>query len=634
MGNAEHLLEVKDLRTVFAAKEATVHAVSGVSFHVDRGETVAIVGESGSGKSVTAMSIMRLLEPSGQIVSGSVRFNGRDLTKLSEAEMRGVRGQEIAMISQDPLSSLNPSFAVGWQVAEALRMHRSISKADALQAAIEVLGRVGITNAASRIGDYPHQFSGGMRQRVMIAMGLITEPELLIADEPTTALDVTIQAQILELLRELNRSLGMATLLITHNLGAVAKLCERTIVMYAGKIVESGTTDELFADPKHPYTRLLVQAIPRITSGNVPLVAISGAPPNLVNLPPGCAFHPRCPFAVEKCRTETPTAKPVGGSSRMSACWITQEGGDIAPSLALAVRNKRALAEAATPVLQVIDLQSWYTPSRQMNGKRRDIVRAVNGVSLEVARGETLAVVGESGCGKTTLAHTIMRLRDPHAGQVWFDGKDITNLKGAALRRARRRMGFVFQDPYSSLNPRHTVAEIVGEPLMVYGMANKSERTSRIIELLELVGLDPRFMRRYPHQFSGGQRQRIAVARALASDATLLVCDEPTSALDVSIQAQVIALLERLQDELGLSYLFISHDLAVVRYIADRVAVMYGGEIVETGPTAELFDNPSHPYTQALIEAVPIPDPRLERERTAAKDVRFESMTATEGLVL
>ena len=608
---ASHLLEVEDLHTVFAGKEGTVRAVAGVSFHIDRGETLGIVGESGCGKSATALSIMRLLEHPGRILSGSIRFDGTELTSLSESEMEQVRGARIAMIFQDPLTSMNPGFRIGWQVAEPLRLHRSMSRAEAGREAVAMLTRVGIPEAAARASEYPHQFSGGMRQRAMIGMGLTTAPSMLIADEPTTALDVTIQAQILALMKELNRELGMATVLITHNLGAVASMCERTMIMYAGRIVESGATEELFADPKHPYTALLLKSVPRLDADeDAALTPIGGAPPDLTAPPRGCPFHARCPLAFERCREEEPPLLPTGDSGRLSACWVTQGGGDLS-NLAAATRRHRVTPDKGAPLLEVRSLTTWY-PSR-VKGVH---VRAVDGVDLEIARGETLALVGESGCGKTTLARSIVRLLEPRGGEIRFDGQDITHAKGRALRRARRELAMIFQDPYASLNPRHTVGDIVGEPLDVYGLVRgRRERHERIRELLDLVGLDPRFAQRYPHEFSGGQRQRVGVARALATEPSLLICDEPTSALDVSIQAQIIALLERLQQQLGLTYLFIAHDLAMVRYVATRIAVMYMGRIVETAATAELFRRPRHPYTRSLISAVPVPDPRLERAR-------------------
>lgn len=614
----DRLLDVVDLNVGFRTEDGVVQAVRGVDLHVGAGEILAIVGESGSGKSVTAMSFLKLLPPSAT-VEGTVSWRGEDLLAADEKRMRQVRGDEIAMIFQDPLSALNPVYKVGDQIAEMVLAHQKVSRRQAKERAIEMLGLVGIPQPKRRAEQYPHEFSGGMRQRAMIAMGLTTAPELLIADEPTTALDVTTQAQILDLLRDLNQSLGMATLLITHNLGAVARLCERTIIMYGGKIVECGPTEQLFADPQHPYTRLLLQSVPRMTGQEGPLTPIAGSPPDLTNLPSGCTFHPRCPFALDECRTGQPPLKSVRGS--LSACWVTQAGGDITPAANHAARHERASADAGDPVLQVRDLVTWYGGPGRFTRRKAEPVRAVDGVSLEVSRGETLAVVGESGCGKTTLAQTIMRLVDSRSGQIIIDGEDITALKGPALRRARRKMALIFQDPYSSLNPRHTVAEIIGEPLAVHGLASGSQRTERIVELLELVGLNPRFMRRYPHQFSGGQRQRVAVARALASDASLLICDEPTSALDVSIQAQILTLLERLQGQLQLTYLFISHDLAAVRYIANRIAVMYQGRIVESGPAAQLLSDPQHPYTRRLIDAVPVPDPRIERERRLSDGV-------------
>ncbi len=615
---AAHLLEVSDLHTVFSSREGAVRAVAGVSFHVDRGETLGIVGESGCGKSATALSIMRLLEHPGRIVSGSIRLEGTELTSLPESAMQQVRGARIAMIFQDPLTSMNPGYRVGWQVAEPLRLHRSKNRAQAGLEAVEMLKRVGIPEAVGRANEYPHQFSGGMRQRAMIGMGLTTAPAMLIADEPTTALDVTIQAQILALLKELNRELGMATVLITHNLGAVANMCERTNIMYAGRIVESGPTEELFADPKHPYTALLLKSVPRLDADEeVSLTPIAGAPPDLAAPPQGCPFHPRCPFAFERCREEMPPLLPSGTSDRLAACWVTQAGGDIT-SLASDIRRERSVAAPeAEPLLEVKGLETWYASG----GKGRH-VRAVDGVDLQIAKGETLALVGESGCGKTTLARSIVRLLEPREGQILFDGHDITRQKGRELRRSRRAMAMIFQDPYASLNPRHTVADIVGEPLDVYGLVNsRKERGARVHELLELVGLDPRFGQRYPHEFSGGQRQRVGIARALSVGPELLVADEPVSALDVSIQAQIVNLLDELKQRLNLAMLFISHDIAVMDHLADRIAIVYLGRIMEIGQTRDLIDRPRHPYTEALLSAVPQPGVKRGKRIVLTGDV-------------
>jgi peptide/nickel transport system ATP-binding protein len=587
------VLEAENLRVQFGQ---TV-AVDGVSLRVGRGRIVGLVGESGSGKSVTARTLMRMVPEPGRITGGTVRFGGRDLLALPEGEMRSIRGERIAMVFQDPQASLNPVVTVGAQVAEALIVH-GMSRRKARRRAVELLELVGIPDTERRAGEYPHQFSGGMRQRVMIAMALAGDPALLVADEPTTALDVTIQAQILKLLAELRDRIGVAVLLITHDMGVVAELCDELAVMYGGRIVETGTVAGVFAAPAHPYTRDLLRAMPRL--GDVRrLYAIPGKPPDPARLPTGCAFHPRCALAEDRCRTEKPVLTAFA-DGREVACWFPVRADgvvlDSTPGVERAVPS-------GSPILEIENL-------RINVGKRRAPVYAVDGVALRVHAGETLGLVGESGCGKSTLARAVVGINEPVSGVVRVRGKDVASMSRRETAAARRKVQYVFQDPYASLNPRRTVRQVLDEALEVAGV-EPAQRRARSVELLELVGLGERHLDRYPHAFSGGQRQRIGIARSLAVEPDCLVLDEPVSALDVSIQAQVMNLLTDLRDRLGLGYLFIAHDLAVVRSISDRVAVMYLGKIVESGPAEELYRDPLHPYTVSLLSS----SPSMERQR-------------------
>jgi peptide/nickel transport system ATP-binding protein len=614
------LLEVDDLHVHFVTSRGVVRAVEGLSYTVNRGEVVAIVGESGCGKSVSALSIMRLLaKPAGRVVRGRILLEGRDLLKLSGEDMREVRGRDISMIFQEPMTSLNPVLPIGFQIMEPLLVHFRMPEEEARARALELLQQVGITDGERRLAQYPHQLSGGMRQRVMIAIGLACNPKLIIADEPTTALDVTIQAQILELMKELSQRLGIALVVITHNLGIVARYADRVNVMYAAKIAEQGTADNVFLHPAHPYTIGLMRSVPRL---DVPrgsrLETIEGLPPDLLAPPAGCRFAPRCPYRRDRCGE--PQELRAVGAGHVSACWRAGEiaAGKIeaaAPPVAGAKR-KPAGTEA---ILAVDGLKKHFgirVPGRTALSSHAAAIRAVDGVSFSIAPGETLGLVGESGCGKTTVGRVILRLEEPSAGSIRFGGTDITRHAGADMRELRRKIQVIFQDPYSSLNPRMTVGEIIGEPLKVYGLTNgKDGRRRRVEELLNQVGLFPYMAERYPHELSGGQRQRVGIARALAFEPSFIVCDEPVSALDVSIQGQIINLLEELQDRLKLTYLFIAHDLAVVRHISNRVAVMYLGRIMELADREELYRSPRHPYTQALLSAVPVPDPVAERAR-------------------
>jgi peptide/nickel transport system ATP-binding protein len=615
----EPVLEVRDLVTSFTTDRGLVRAVNGVSFDVAAGETLALVGESGSGKSVTAMSLLRMVRPPGRIVSGEIRYHGRDLMGLSETKMRAVRGGGISMIFQDPASSLNPVMRIRDQLVECMRTHGKFTGAQARERALDLMARVGIPDPDARIADYPHAFSGGMRQRVMIAMALANEPDLIIADEPTTALDVTIQAQILELLARLNAELGTAIVLITHNLGVVARSCQRVAVMYAGRIVEQAPVDDLFAAPRHPYTRALLAATPHLSaSRDLPLVPIEGRPPDLSAPMSGCGYAPRCTAALDRCHHEEPPVYETDGKRREWACWVAGPDGDLPPAplpADLAVHPaSRSHGEA---LLEVRDLSKTFETRRRLGGIRRRTasVSAVDGVEFSIFPGETLGLVGESGCGKSTLAKVLLGVHPATGGSIRFDGRDVGQLRGQALRWYRSQTQLVFQDPMSSLNPRLTVNDTVGEPLLIHRLAKADSVKARVAELLELVGLEPQMATRYPHEFSGGQRQRIVIARALAVNPKLLVCDEAVSALDVSLQAQIINLLQELQRKLGLAYLFIGHDLAAVRHISHRIMVMYLGQVIESGPSEAITAGPQHPYTASLLSAVPDPDPVRERER-------------------
>jgi peptide/nickel transport system ATP-binding protein len=611
------ILRVRELRTWFMTDAGPIRAVDGVSFDLYAGETLGIVGESGSGKSVCAKSIMRLLDAPARIVGGSITFRGRDLATLDKEAMREVRGREIAMVFQDPMSSLNPVLRIARQLVEAMTAHGRFGRAAARTRAIDLLRRMGVSAPERAVMLYPHQFSGGMRQRVMLAMGFSNEPALLIADEPTTALDVTIQAQILDLLRALNADLGTAVILISHDLGVISNLCSRVLVMYAGEVVEEGAPEALLTDPRHPYTWALLHAAPRIDAEaeNRRLVTIEGQPPDPRAWPAGCRFRARCPFAVAQC-AEHPELLPVG-EHRTARCWVTQEGGSLHPPQRTHAVVAASVAPAGpAPLLEVSGVSKHFLLPREELFSPHRVLRAVDGVDLQVMRGETVGLVGESGCGKSTLARLVTRLHEPTAGRIVFDGSDITHATQGELRPLRRRMQMIFQDPYGSLNPRMSVGKILTGPLELHGIvANAAAARRRALELLDLVGLAPESVARFPHEFSGGQRQRISIARALAVGSEFIVADEPISALDVNIQAQIINLMVELQERLGLTYLFIAHDLAVVRHVCDRIVVLYLGRVMEVARAATLFARPLHPYTRTLISAAPAPDPRVERAR-------------------
>ncbi len=628
----EKLLAVRDLRIEFLTNGQWLPVMEGATFDLEKGRTLGLVGESGSGKTVSALAVMGLLPPRGCRSSGSARFEGRDLMRLGPADLRQIRGNEIAMIFQEPMTSLNPAFTVGNQIAEQVRTHLGLGKKEAWNVAVEMLDRVEIPGSGVRARDYPHAFSGGMRQRVMIAMALSCSPKLLIADEPTTALDVTTQAQIVELLHKLQREEDMAMIFVTHDLGVIADVADDVAVMYAGQIVEQTEAAALFTRPRHPYTEALLHSIPQLTPAGESLHYIPGVVPRPDQVPPGCRFEPRCDHAVEACVATPVELRPParveadGGPGpagtrtavTLSRCLRQDELTLAGASTEVAEATITAAdpSDAARPPLLVVSGLAKRFPVR--SGVLRRVtgaVNAVDGVDLTIGPGKTLGLVGESGSGKSTLARLITRLIEPSAGTVVLDGTDITALHGPKLRRERQGMQMVFQDPYSSLDPRQNILEVVGEPLRIHTSLNRVQREQKVVELLGQVGIGRHVLGRQPHEFSGGQRQRIAIARALALEPSLLVCDEPVSALDVSTQSQVINLLSDLQDRLGLAYLFIAHDLSVVRHLSDRIAVMYLGQIVEEGEANEIYDRPTHPYTAALLSAIPVPDPLRQRAR-------------------
>jgi peptide/nickel transport system ATP-binding protein len=685
------LLEVDNLQTYLYSRRGVNRAVDGVSFTLDSGHSLGLVGESGSGKSMTALSILRLTpQPAAKIVGGSIRFAGEDLLAKTDDEMQHLRGAEISIILQDPLTSLNPLYNVGFQVGEAVGLHQHLSGRARLDEVIASLQQVRVSAPETRVKDYPHQFSGGMRQRVVGAIAIACKPRLLIADEATTALDATIQAQYLALLRELQRELDLAVLFITHDFGIVAKMCDHVAVMYAGRIVEHADVRAIFNRPAHPYTRALLEAVPKVDSPVERLYAIPGAPATGFARPPGCAFAPRCAFALERCHEEAPprvaltrdhvaecwraeevyalpsTAPPAVLAAERPSPWAPPtasaaeappqaasgppaplEGSatspvppgtgaasppaDVprppAPTVAPAAAPARNGAHAGEPILTVEDLRVQFAVKRGPIFRRETIpLKAVDGVSFAIRQGETLSLVGESGCGKTTTARAILMLEAPSGGQVRWRGKDLRALAGGETRAYRAAVQAVFQDPYSSMDPRMRVGDFVAEPLLLDPDLSAEQRRQRVAEVLQQVGLRPEDAHLFPHQFSGGQRQRIAIARALASSPQVVVLDEPVSSLDVSIRAQIMNLLKELQDRLGLSYLFIAHHLGTVRYMRHNVGVMYLGQMVELAASEELFTNPLHPYTKALLSAA-LPDhPDLQREEVL---LRGEVASAT-----
>jgi peptide/nickel transport system ATP-binding protein len=704
------VLDIQNLSTHIKLTSSVVQAVGNVDLQIEAGETLGIVGESGCGKSMTGLSIMGLLPPGGSIVNGSIKLDGRELVGLKQEDLRRLRGNEVAMIFQDPLTSLDPTKSIGYQVSEPVRLHRGASKAEALDRAVEVLGLVGLPRPKERLTDYPHQLSGGLRQRVMIAMALACEPKLLIADEPTTALDVTIQAQILTLLKDLKDRLGMAMLLITHDMGVIAGHADRVNVMYAGRVVETAEAATLFDHMHHPYTQALLASIPQLDQdARKALHAIPGLPPDLAHPPQGCRFAARCTRATEKCVAEEPSLAGKTFDHRFS-CWhpvdgplvlaVIGEGGPDAVSTGLVTADSVSMAQAAAgdKIGFVADAplpdlaqeqqqeQEWETavgatadgtqtpaepavaeevvvvaaglevtedgrlevaerkievaaangngaaPLLELQNLVKEFpitagailqrkvasVKAVSDVSFAVPAGTTFGLVGESGCGKTTIGKLIVALEKPSSGAISLNGEDVSKLHRADLRRKRRDLQLMFQDPQSSLDPRMRVGTIIAEPLAVQHLGSKKAQRDRVFELLSEVGLPRNAVERYPHEFSGGQRQRIGLARALTVNPKLIVADEPVSALDVSIRAQVLNLMKRLQASHGLTYVVISHDLAVVKYMADRIGVMYLGKLVEMGSGDDIYERAAHPYTAGLLATIPVPNPTLERAKTGA----------------
>jgi peptide/nickel transport system ATP-binding protein len=567
------MFEVKNLSIDFKTEESVVHAVKNISFSIPKGKTVGLVGESGSGKSVTSLAMMRLIpSPPGRVASGQILMDGKDLLKFSERQMRSIRGNRISMIFQEPMTSLNPVFTIGNQITETLRLHQKMSKKEAWARAAELLEQVGIPHPKERLHTYPHKLSGGQRQRVMIAMAIACKPELLVADEPTTALDVTIQKQILELLASIQKEKGMSMLFITHDLGVIADIADEVVVMYRGEIVEQGPTQEIFKNPKHPYTKGLLACRP----------SLDNRPERLPTITDFMGTDGQEKSYTPRIQTDTP---------------------------------KRDVEVKALPtLLEISGIEKKFPVDKGLFGNVTKWTHAIDGVSLQVKRGETLGLVGESGCGKTTLGRTILRLIDPSGGKIVYDGQDITHLTPAQMRPLRRKMQIIFQDPYASLNPRMTVGSILTEPMNIHGIGqNREERMQMTVDLLRTVGLNDNMISRYPHEFSGGQRQRICIARALAVKPEFIVCDESVSALDVSIQAQILNLLLDLREQFNLTYVFISHDLAVVKFISDEVAVMHNGKIVEKNTAQGIYEAPAHDYTRKLLSAIPAGVPKTMR---------------------
>lgn len=620
------IMQVRDLHVSFATEAGVCRAVRGVNFDLWRGRTLGIVGESGSGKSVTALSLIGLLDDNAK-VTGSIIMNGEELIGKTDEEMSEIRGERIAMVFQDPLSALTPMFTIGDQVAEGLITHHpDMSKQQIHDRCVELLELVGIPQPEERLGSFPHQFSGGMRQRVMIAIAIANNPDVIIADEPTTALDVTIQAQILDVLAKAQKETGAAVVLITHDLGVVAGAADDILVMYAGRPVERASIDDVFQHPSMPYTMGLLGAVPKPhIAASQRLVPIQGNPPSLVDIPKGCPFSPRCPLATPECSLSEPNLEVVDANSgHLASCRRLQEiidknmkYTDVFPVPDLLPADWADVPRDQRPVTLEVDHLVKHFPLTGGGMFRRTVgqVAAVDDVTFKIRQGETLALVGESGSGKSTTLMEIMNLMKPEDGRIVVLGHDLAELKKKAERKALRKdLQIIFQDPMSSLDPRMPIYDVLAEPLKVHKWS-KEKINRRIGELMELVGLNPDYVDRFPAQFSGGQRQRISIARALATDPKVLLLDEPIASLDVSIQAGIINLLEDLQAKLKISYLFVAHDLAVIRHISDRVAVMYLGQVVELGETEDVFTHPRHPYTQALLSAIPVPDPVVERTR-------------------
>jgi peptide/nickel transport system ATP-binding protein len=616
MTPAPPVLGVESLTLEYPTGNGWMRALDDVSFEIAKGRALGLVGESGSGKSTTALAVMGLLAPEARIAGGRILFDGRSLLDLPEEGRRALRGDRISIVFQDPFTSLNPAIQVGPQIAEPLVLHRALSEGDAAIEARRLLDEVGIPRPEDVARAYPHQLSGGMKQRALIATALACSPELLVLDEPTTALDVTIEAQILDLLERLRRDRGLSMLYITHNLGVVARICDDVCVLYAGRVVESGPAGRVLHSPRHPYTKGLLASLPRVTERRHRLSPIPGRFPDLASPPSGCVFHPRCHFALEPCSTQL---QVLSGGAHPARCWRADELEGVQWPAPEPVADAAAADPGAVPapLVETRDLARVFQMGGVFDSLRLDWsggfplrfdplrVRAVDGVTLEIAPGEVLGLVGESGCGKSTLGRMLVRLIEPSEGSIRIAGEDVGMLSGRALHEHRRIAQIIFQNPDSSLNPRKTVGEIVARPLVLFDLAKTGELDARVAGLLELVRLPASYVGRYPHQLSGGEKQRVGIARALATEPRFIVCDEAVSALDVSVQAYVLNVLADLRDRLNVAYLFISHDLSVIAHIADRVAVMYRGAIVEEGPVEEVLQPPYHPYTEALLSAIP-----------------------------
>jgi len=610
-----NILEVENLGVSFNTYAGKVKAVRGISFTLGKGETLAIVGESGSGKTVTAKSLLKLIKkPTGEISkNSSIKFLGEEVLNMKRKRLENYRGGDVSMIFQDAMTSLNPTMKIGEQIIECIKLHKKITKDEGLREALKMLKLVKITNPEQRINEYPHQLSGGMRQRIMIAMALSCNPKILIADEPTTALDVTVQAEIMALMKELQKNLGISIVLITHDLGVVAENADRVAVMYGGHIVEEGSVNDIFYNPEHVYTASLLRAIPTLEMDKkIKLVSIDGSPPDMMTPPKGCPFAPRCEKAMNICKKIMPEKFEVG-ENHTARCWLKNKN---APDVNIKDFIKENTGVSSYEknfeneiILEVKDLKKYFNISK---GK---VLKAVDSVSFHIKKGETLGIVGESGCGKTTCGRTVINLYDPTGGSVLYNGKNIYDMKHKEKEKFRKDVQMIFQDPYASLNPRMTVGDIIAEGLDIHRLYKGKKREERIYKLLNMVGLNKDHINRFPHEFSGGQRQRIGIARALSVDPKLIICDEPISALDMSIQAQVINLLIDLQKNFNLTYMFIAHDLSMVKYISDRVAVMHLGIIVEMAESSSLYEKPLHPYTKMLMNSIPIADPKNLKNR-------------------
>lgn len=632
----KQLLEIDNLSVQFRTNKGSITAIQDVSLTIGVGETICLVGESGSGKSVTSKSVMRLIDyENGHISGGQIILDGEDLTTLSQKDLRTLRGKKMAMVFQEPMAAFDPVFTIGSQITEVIIGHKQGNREQAWERAVYLLKRVGIPEPEIRMNQYPGELSGGMLQRAMIAMALTCSPQLLIADEPTTALDVTIQAQILHLLQELKEEFNMSILLITHDLGIAAEMADKIIVMYAGQIVEQASVGQLFANPHHPYTRGLLRSITTMDSNRSSrLFSIEGTIPHLSDLPSGCRFHPRCPYATERCVKDSPPLRSV--NERLTACWYSEElveradwqqyagvvdtTGNTKLDTIIEAKTDQRLCDVAEreistndTLFEVKGLSKFYPVGKGTFRRSKSYIRAVENVSFSIKKGETFGLVGESGSGKSTLGRVLLQLEKATEGEVLFEGEDLSKLSSKGLQDVRRDMQVIFQDPYGSVNPRWRVGDIIGEPFDIHELLSKAEKRAKVEDLLELVGLNRSVYDRFPHEFSGGQRQRIGIARAIALNPKFILADEAVSALDVSVQAQIVNLMQDLQKKLGLTYLFIAHGLNIVRHLSDRIGVMYLGKLVEIAPSEELFLHPSHPYTKGLLSSIPSTDPSHKR---------------------